>query len=167
MPFSGPAPLTVFFTDTSSSDVTSWSWDFGDGDTSTAQSPTHVYAAAGSYTVTLSATGTKGTAVQSDVVTVSVADPVVPWTAPAAGPSSTVRREDAQVMLRISNDGGKTWSIPEMWRSAGKLGEYDTRVRWNRLGSARRRVFEVSVTDSIPWRIQGVFLKATSAKGGG
>ena len=73
--------------------------------------------------------------------------------------------EDPQVMLRLSNDGGKNW-ISEQWRSAGKLGEYDHRVRWNRLGMARRRVFEVSVTDPIPWRITGAYLKMRSTKRG-
>ena len=65
--------------------------------------------------------------------------------------------EDPQVMLRMSNDGGKTWG-PEMMRSAGKMGEYLKRVRWNRLGSARRRVFEVSVSDPIAWRLVGAYL---------
>src|SRR5690606_26893758 len=33
----GPAPLTVQFTDTSTGDLTGWSWNFGDGGTSTLQ----------------------------------------------------------------------------------------------------------------------------------
>ena len=36
--------------------ATSYLWDFGDGSTSTATDPTHTYAAAGNYTVTLTAT---------------------------------------------------------------------------------------------------------------
>lgn len=62
-----------------------------------------------------------------------------------------------QVMLRWSDDGGKTWSS-EYWRAAGKLGEYKNRARWNRLGAARRRVFEIVVSDPIPWRITGAYL---------
>lgn len=61
------------------------------------------------------------------------------------------------VMLRLSNDGGKTWSN-EISRSAGAMGNYSTRVRWNRCGSARRRVWEVSVTDPIPWRLTRAYL---------
>ena len=57
---SGPAPLTVNFSDTSAGSVTGWSWDFGDGATSTLQNPTHVYATVGSYTVTLTASGPAG-----------------------------------------------------------------------------------------------------------
>ena len=85
------------------------------------------------------------------------------WT-PSASSAGTPGY-DPQVMLRLSNDGGKNW-ISEQWRSAGKLGEYEHRVRWNRLGMARRRVFEVSVTDPIPWRITGAYLKMRSSKKG-
>lgn len=71
---------------------------------------------------------------------------------------------DPQVLLRVSNDAGKTW-ITEQQRSAGKLGEYYKRVRWNRLGAARRRVFEVVVTDPIPWRITNCYLTASDGSG--
>jgi len=63
-------------------------------------------------------------------------------------------------MLRMSNDGGKTWG-PEVMRSAGKIGEYGKRVIWNRLGSGRRRVFEVAVSAPIPWRFVGAYLDST------
>lgn len=69
-----------------------------------------------------------------------------------------------QVMMRMSNDGGKTWGN-ELWRSAGAIGEYGTRVRWNRCGQARRRVFEVSVTDPIPWRLTNAYLPGAQSEG--
>ena len=37
-----------------------WSWSFGDGGTSTAQNPSHTYTAAGTYTVTLTASNAYG-----------------------------------------------------------------------------------------------------------
>ncbi len=61
------------------------------------------------------------------------------------------------IMARWSNDGGKTWG-PEQMRRAGKTGEFGRRARWNRTGAGRRRVFEVSVSDPIPWRLTGAFL---------
>lgn len=73
------------------------------------------------------------------------------------GLSGTGQGSDPQVMMRFSNDNGKTWSS-EQWRSAGKLGEYGVRVRWNRCGSARRRVFELAATDPIAWRMVGATL---------
>lgn len=62
-----------------------------------------------------------------------------------------------QVMMRMSNDGGKTWGTEQM-RSAGAVGQYGKRVRWNRCGMARRRVFEVAMSDPIPWRVTGAYL---------
>lgn len=52
------------FTDLSTNTPTGWSWDFGDGGTSTAQNPSHVYDAAGTYTVTLTATNGIGSDVE-------------------------------------------------------------------------------------------------------
>ena len=65
--------------------------------------------------------------------------------------------DNPQVMLRMSDDGGKTWGN-ERWRTAGRIGEYGTRARWNRCGQARRRVFEVTVSDPIPWRLTNAYL---------
>jgi hypothetical protein len=72
----------------------------------------------------------------------------------------TGQGSDPQVMLRMSNDGGKTWGA-EQWRSAGKIGEFLKRVRWERCGSARRRVFEIAVSDPIPWRLTAAYFKLT------
>ena len=66
------------------------------------------------------------------------------------------------VGLRYSNDGGKTWG-PEIYRSAGAIGNYGTRVRWERMGAARRRVFEVSVSDPVPYRLTAAYLQIGQA----
>jgi hypothetical protein len=71
--------------------------------------------------------------------------------------TSTGQGADPQVMLMISDDGGKTWGN-EMWRSAGKIGEYGWRVRWLRLGQARRRVFRVMFSDPVPLRVTNAYL---------
>ncbi|WP_261597879.1 PKD domain-containing protein [Methanoculleus formosensis] len=54
---SGPAPLTVRFTDASTGRPASWHWTFDDGGTSAAQNPVHTYTLPGNYTVTLSVDG--------------------------------------------------------------------------------------------------------------
>ncbi len=59
-PTSGNAPLAVNFTDGSSNAPTGWSWTFGDGGTSAAQNPSHSYTAAGTYTVSLTASNAYG-----------------------------------------------------------------------------------------------------------
>lgn len=50
------------FYDQSGNFPESWSWDFGDGNTSTEQNPIHTYNEPGSYTVSLTATNTGGSA---------------------------------------------------------------------------------------------------------
>ncbi|MEE8306963.1 MAG: PKD domain-containing protein, partial [Gammaproteobacteria bacterium] len=62
-PSSGPAPLTVTFTDISAAydGIASLVWDFGDASAnSSVQNPTHTYAQ-GTYTVTLTVTDNDGT----------------------------------------------------------------------------------------------------------
>jgi hypothetical protein len=55
-----------------------------------------------------------------------------------------------QVMLRFSADNGATWSD---WRteSAGNVGEYARLIRFNRLGSAFDRVYQVRMADNAPF----------------
>lgn len=55
---------------------------------------------------------------------------------------------DPVVVLRYSDDGGFTWSS-EIEASIGKIGEYKTRALFRRLGTARDRIFEVSVSDPV------------------
>ena len=59
-PQSGPAPLTVVFSNLSTG-ANDYLWQFGDSLTSTLASPTHTYAEVGTYTVTLTAFGFEGT----------------------------------------------------------------------------------------------------------
>jgi len=72
-PNSGIVPLTVTFTDTSTSLVDSWLWGFGDGLTSTLQHPNHVYTRTGVYTVTLAVSGPAGSdsVTHTDAITVT------------------------------------------------------------------------------------------------
>ncbi len=66
---------------------------------------------------------------------------------------------DPQVMLRWSDDGGSTWSN-EHWTSIGAQGLYKNRAIWRRLGTARDRVFEVSITDPVKAVIVSAELQA-------
>jgi PKD repeat protein len=72
-PVTGPAPLAVNFSDSSSGTTTSWSWQFGDGGTSTEKDPVYSYTKAGTYTVTLNVTGPAGSnqATKTGYITVS------------------------------------------------------------------------------------------------
>jgi len=70
-----------------------------------------------------------------------------------------------QVMLRSSYDGGKTWGN-ERWKAAGRVGEFKTRVIWNRMGRGRRRTFEIVVSDGVPWRILGASVEIRASPSG-
>ncbi len=78
---------------------------------------------------------------------------------PGSGTSSTTvlpgspgqGASNPQLVLRWSDDGGKTWSH-ERFKPAGKLGQTAFTVKFDRLGSTQRfggsdRIFELSSTD--------------------
>jgi PKD repeat protein len=125
---SGQVPFTVKFTDTSTGKVSSWNWDFGDGSTSTDQNPIHTYVAAGSYTVSLTATGPGGsnTATSAKPITVSA--------------SLTSPNYNGGIPLTTAQNGtvsGGLWcdSYPGFSTSAQKtftLPDY-TKIKWARL----------------------------------
>ena len=64
-PTSGTTPLAVQFTNQTTGNVTGYQWSFGDGGMSNATNPNYTYATPGIYTVTLTATGSGGTAMIS------------------------------------------------------------------------------------------------------
>jgi hypothetical protein len=70
---------------------------------------------------------------------------------------SSGQGSDPIAMLRLSKDGGKTWGN-ERHCSAGRQGEYKARVCWPRLGAGRDLVFELAVSDPIPWRVVDAYL---------
>jgi hypothetical protein len=67
---------------------------------------------------------------------------------------------DPMAMLQYSNDGGHTWSS-ELWRSAGKIGKYEWRAVWNRLGASRHRNYRLIVTDPVKWVITNTNLEVS------
>lgn len=62
-----------------------------------------------------------------------------------------------QAMLRWSDDGAFTWSN-EHWQTIGAAGQTKNRAKWNRLGSARDRVYELNYTDPTARDIIGATL---------
>jgi len=82
VPTTGLAPLTVFFTNLTSG-ATNFTWDFGGGQSSTNKDPSNTYTNAGSFTVTLTATGPGGTksAVYSQYILVTNVPPAADFVA--------------------------------------------------------------------------------------
>ena len=73
-------------------------------------------------------------------------------TAPGTAPS---------LVLRYSDDFGHTWSN-ERIRALGQLGQYRNRCYWDRLGSTRTRIYEISWTDPVQVVLQGAEIAITS-----
>jgi hypothetical protein len=71
----------------------------------------------------------------------------------------TGQGSDPQVMLDWSDDSGRTWGN-ELQASIGKMGEYDTRVRFRKLGRSRNRIFRLTISDPIPVHIIKAYLDA-------
>jgi hypothetical protein len=88
--------------------------------------------------------------------------PIPPLTTDGAAPAVDRSNWRApQLMLRWSNDSGQTWSN-ERTLDCGQAGEYSARVIARMLGKARKgRVFEIAMSDPIPWRITDGYLKGT------
>jgi len=75
-PTSGPAPLTVQFTNQSVGQVSSYLWYFGDGTTSTEINPRHTFSNVGTYNVILQVVGPGGSSTATRQIT--VVNPQIP-----------------------------------------------------------------------------------------
>lgn len=62
---------------------------------------------------------------------------------------TTGQGSDPQVMFDWSDDGGRTFSTTQLWRTMGKIGAYLARLRWLRMGKFRQRVLRITITDPV------------------
>lgn len=67
---------------------------------------------------------------------------------------------DPEAWLDWSDDGGRTFSARKPARSMGKVGEYAERLRWNRLGSARQRIYRFTTAANVKRSILAAHLDA-------
>jgi hypothetical protein len=67
---------------------------------------------------------------------------------------------DPQILLQWSDDGGHTWS-PERPASLGPQGQYTRRAVWRRLGRARQRAYQVTITDPVPVALLAARIEAS------
>lgn len=81
---------------------------------------------------------------------------------PGVGTASGQGR-DPQAMLQWSDDGGRTWSN-EHWRPIGKMGQYQARVIWRRLGSFRNRMFRLKVVDPVKVVVLAAFAEVSAGR---
>ena len=66
--------------------------------------------------------------------------------------NGTLDQMNPTITLEISNDGSKTFGNP-ISVAMGKTGNYFNRVRFNRLGSSRDRVFRVSCSSPVKFNL--------------
>ncbi len=66
---------------------------------------------------------------------------------------------DPQMTLEVSDDAGRTWRTLAT-KSLGRIGEYKSRVKWERLGSSRDRVYRGSISDPVKVVISNAVLDA-------
>ncbi len=102
--YSGPVPLAVQFTDTSTSwegntPITSYYWDFGDGTNSTVQNPPHTFTQTGDYTVTETVTDSN---FQTSSTTATIT--VLPPTSPVAGFTANVTSGPVLLAVQFTDD---------------------------------------------------------------
>ncbi len=108
----GPAPLLVNFTN-ASTNATTWSWSFGDGTSSDAQHPAKSYSSAGTYTVSLTATGPGGshTAVKINYITVNEPAPVASFTADKTSGDARLLVNFTDTSKGVINENGRRWDL--------------------------------------------------------
>jgi hypothetical protein len=70
---------------------------------------------------------------------------------------------DPQAMMRFSDDGAATFGTSRT-RSIGKAGQMKNRAIWRRLGQARDRVYEVSISDPVKRDVVGATLYAEATE---
>ncbi len=75
------------------------------------------------------------------------------------GVSTQVDTPDAQVMIRASKDGGRTWTS-ERFVSVGAIGAYTQRLNTWRWGQGRQWVVEVSTSDPVVYNLVNLYIDA-------
>lgn len=74
---------------------------------------------------------------------------------------ATGQGSDPKVILEWSDDGGFTWSNQYM-TGIGQIGKFKHRAIWRRLGEARDRIFQVTLTDPVYGTVVSANLNATA-----
>jgi PKD repeat protein len=101
-------PVNVSFTNASTNAKT-YSWDFGNGQSSTQANPSTTYGTAGTYTITLTATGDGGT--HSVSKTISVSKPAAPVADFTFSPSSIIAGGTVAFVNRSTNAKSFSWNF--------------------------------------------------------
>ena len=117
---------TVQFNDLSTNSPISWLWDFGDSNSSTQENPSHTYATAGTYTVTLTATNSAGSDIETKTNYITV-DPDI---------AGTVSDIDGNTYMTIEI-GSQTWMAENLktshYADATSIPHVENTAAWDAL----------------------------------
>ncbi|WP_269752097.1 PKD domain-containing protein [Thiocapsa bogorovii] len=167
---SGVAPLTVAFSDTSTSKVDNWQWSFGDGATSSQSSPKYTFTTPGTYTVSLMVSGPGGAALQPAKAVVTVATP-----APFAAFETNASAGQAPFAVQFTD---RSTGVIDSWewdlgdgntsneRSPNhvylKAGEYLASLRVKGAGGVSAQAATAKISVVVPPPVAGFSESATS-----
>jgi hypothetical protein len=84
--------------------------------------------------------------------------PCGPYNLPITVNPNTPQGADPEIRLAVSDDGGRTFSLLQKWRSMGKIGQYRKRLRWMKMGMFRQRQIRLEVTDPVRRNIIGIYM---------
>lgn len=103
-------------------------------------------------------TGGAFTRVGTDLAVVADIPPCAPYRVPITVNPNTPQGADPEIRLAVSDDGGRTFSLLQKWRSMGKIGQYRKRLRWMKMGMFRQRQIRLEVTDPVRRNIIGLYM---------
>lgn len=66
---------------------------------------------------------------------------------------------EPKLMMDHTDDGGKTWAN-ERWADLGKIGRYNQKPKFTRLGRASNRSIRFRVSDPVKWAVNGLYARA-------
>lgn len=166
---SGCAPLTVHFTDFSTTpqdQIVAWIWDFGDGDSSFLTSPSHTYSSPGTYYVTLSVVTSSGcvtTLVSGATITVHPL-PIAGFTWQqygAAGEQTQIQFTDASIgasTIQWQFGDSTTGSTSNPNHTYAETGDFTvTQIVSNVFGCTDTAIIELSLTGEFTIYIPNTF----------
>jgi PKD repeat protein len=142
---SGPAPLTIQFTDQSTGSPTAWAWDFDNNGTvdSITRNPTYTYDDAGTYTVMLTVTNTAGSdsEVRTDYIAVRTPAMALLWGPYVTGTTTT------STVVNVKTTLATTVTV-----------QYATEAHYNASGT-----YDMSATDGTDAQLHHVTLSGLDA----
>jgi PKD repeat protein len=153
---SGPAPLAVKFSDTSSGTINTWLWNFGDGVTSNLQSPSHTYNQAGTYNATLTVSNATGSDSKTVLITVAAPPPPLPVASFTANPSSGPAPLTVQFTDTSSEATSWSWDFGDGSNSTtefpthkyGQAGNYTAKLTVRNTSGSNSKSLSIAVSES-------------------